>query len=240
MVRAPPGVRSACRSGYVARVRRLALFARPAVIGKVKTRLSPALPPAAACMLYRGMLADALDALRGARSAEERFVYWADGDEPVAAGVRVRPQSGADLGVRLAAAFDELLAAEGDRAVIFGADCPALDASVIDEAFARLERSALVIAPARDGGYALIGLARRAPSLFHGIAWSTEGVLEQTLERARALGLETARLAPLEDVDTAEDVCRLVAWLAPELGERPSGTRGALRTCGLLPAIAAP
>jgi rSAM/selenodomain-associated transferase 1 len=282
-------MRCGASTDYLPAMRRLALFARHPEIGKVKTRLSPALPPAAACTLYRGMLADAIEAVRGSTLAEERFVYWAeaggadaaggnapwmetgkaddaggrtsgtkaahasdasdstlsngetsaraqaDGASSSGADLPSRLQSAGDLGARLAAALGELLVDQTDRAVILGADCPALDARVLDEAFARLEHAPLVLAPARDGGYALIGLGRQAPALFGGIEWSTDRVLDQTLARAREAGLEVAVLGTLEDVDTAEDLCALVARAVTPGAVVGAHTREALRSLGLLP-----
>lgn len=227
-----PGPR---RARYGAAMRRVALFARRPVVGRVKTRLSPALPPEMACMLYEGMLADAVAAVRGSRLADERFVYWAEaGSAGDAGGLPERVQVGGDLGERLIVAFDELIATPGDHAVIIGADCPMLDAAVIDEAFSRLKRAEVVIAPASDGGYALIGLARRAPELFRGIAWGTEHVLEVTLEGARTGAGSVSLLSQLEDVDTSEDLVRLLPSLIVQQPELAASTMGALVRCGLL------
>jgi rSAM/selenodomain-associated transferase 1 len=219
-------------------MRRIALFARWPEAGRVKTRLSPALPATLACDLYRALLADALAAAADA-GADERFVYWANppgrGDDAgVPAGFSAREQHGADLGERLARAFDELLPDRADRAVILGADCPALDGAGLRAALEALERHDAVLGPTRDGGYYLVGLARRAPRLFRGIAWSTASVLEQTLERAREQHLGVRLLAPLEDLDTPED---LVRWLARAAGGGRGQSRldAALRAMGLLP-----
>ena len=220
-------------------MRRLAVFAKPPVEGEVKTRLSPALPPALARDLYDAMLDDTLAALAAAR-CDERYVFWA-GDParaPVALppGTIERRQDGDDLGARLAAAFDALLDAPGREAVIVGADCPDLHAGYLDQTFAALAAVDLVLGPAADGGYGLIGLRRRAPGLFEGIDWSTPAVLEQTLARAAAATLVVATLPALDDIDTPADLAR---WI----GARVAGGRGrAPRTCavlekmGLLPA----
>src|SRR5437016_536212 len=92
------------------------------------------------------------------------------------AGVRTARQRGNDLGARLEHAFATLLPEAGDHAVIFGADCPRLEPAILGRAFEALARATLVLAPAHDGGYALIGLARPMPELFRGIAWSSEHV----------------------------------------------------------------
>ena len=215
-------------------MRRLAVFARPPVPGRVKTRLSPALPPALACRLYEAMLADALAAARHA-SADERVLYWAEATELAApAGFRVRIQSGEDLGERLEAAFGELLAG-GAHAVILGADCPRLDAARLDAAFAALEEHDVALGAADDGGYDLMGLARPAPRLLRDIPWSTARVREVTLERAREAGLNVATLPPLEDLDTPADLARWIASAATDPALPPLVTVNALRALSLLP-----
>ena len=234
---------------------RVALFARSPEPGFVKTRLIPALGSEGAAELYRGMLADAVRALEGA-AAEQRVLYLHEPDrdgggapcaQPFAwrdiAGVQVREQRGAGLGERLSAAFAELLntqqaagpdPAVGTRAVVFGADCPALDSATLDRALADLDRHDLVLGPAADGGYVLIGLGRPSPSLFEGVPWGTDRVLESTLERAREAGLTTHMMPALADVDTAGDVVELLeSWArGRELGPE---THAALRALGLAP-----
>src|SRR5262245_38938676 len=168
-------------------MKRLAVFAKTPEPGRVKTRLSPALPPDLACDLYRAMLRDTLEAATEAQ-ADERYVYWAEDENEVSAptdGFLVRVQQGPDLGARLEHAFAALLREADDRAVIMGADCPGFDATTLRSAFQALETQDLVLGPTRDGGYYLVGLRRQAPEIFRDIAWSTERVLEQTLERAR-------------------------------------------------------
>jgi rSAM/selenodomain-associated transferase 1 len=120
-------------------------------------------------------------------------------------GLAFRAQAGRTLGDRLAAAFAREFATGARHVVIIGSDCPGLDARRLRAAFAALRRRDVVLGPALDGGYYLIGLARPAPRLFRGIAWSTAGVAAQTLRRARALGLRWHLLPPLRDVDTAAD-----------------------------------
>ena len=219
---------------------RLALFARRPAAREVKTRLSPALPAALALDLYRALLEDAI-ALTARARADERFLYWAGTPEApdralAPGGMRARDQQGRDLGERLARAFDELLVAPGDRAVIMGADCPWLDSGALRAAFEALAKHDAVLGPARDGGYYLIGLRRRSPDLFRDIEWSTSRVLDQTLARAAQAGVTVERLAALDDLDTPEDLLR---WIACRAGNGGPGTAPALdralRAMGLLP-----
>jgi rSAM/selenodomain-associated transferase 1 len=233
--------RSAMRFGYGARVKRLGLFARVPVTGRVKTRLAPALPPDLACELYRGLLADAIEVVIAARvGARTLFVAGEPetGEVTIAAppGLEIEPQIGDGLGSRLEHAFGRLLTDASDRAVIIGADCPEIEPAIIDRAFTALGRADVVLAPARDGGYALIGLARRAPQLFHGIDWSTDRVLGQTLARAGAAGLRVEQLETLDDLDTPEDLVRVLSMLIMERARAPQ-TRRALEAMHLLPAL---
>lgn len=215
---------------------RIAVFARPPVAGKVKTRLSPALTPALAVALYSGLLADTLDTVR-ACAADERTLWWSEapGGAPAPEGFDVRVQPGDDLGARLAAAFDAMLAGPGDRAVVIGSDLPALSAARLDEAFAALSDHDLVLGPAVDGGYWLVGLSRRARAVFEGIAWGTGDVFAQTVRAATRAGLRVRTLATLADVDTPADLVRLAAGVTCGTAALGRHARAALREMGLLP-----
>jgi rSAM/selenodomain-associated transferase 1 len=211
-------------------MRRLGLFARRAAAGSVKTRLSPALPPALSATLYRALLEDTFAAMRHAH-ADQRLVFWAD--EPGAAPPDFLPrsQAGGDLGERLAAAFDDLLFAHGDHALVLGSDTPALTPAHLDAALRLLDRHDVVLGPSPDGGYWCVGLTRRTPELFEGIPWSTPAVLARTLERARDAVRSVALTAPLEDLDTPTDLARLVGVRAADADSRETG-RGVPRARG--------
>jgi len=178
--------------------------------GRVKTRLAASLGAERACALYRAFvldLADRLDAL----PYDVTWAYW-----PAAApfptllpGARCRPQRGADLGDRMANAVAEC----GGPAVVIGADAPHVPAARLAEAMEALAGAAdLVLGPAEDGGYYLIGLREPTPAVFTGIAWGTSRVLAETL--ARAGGLRTRLLEASFDVDTPADLARLSDVLA--------------------------
>lgn len=219
----------------------VAVFARRPVAGAVKTRLAPSLPAPQAVLLYRGMLADALAAAQGA-GADSIVLWWAgEPDEgstyEVPAGVAIRTQAGDDLGERLASAFAGMLASPAHRAVAIGADCPDLTPALIREAFAALDHNDLVLGPARDGGYYLIGLRRPAPALFRGVSWGTDHVLAETRTRAAAAGLSQHTLEPLADLDTPEDLVGFIARRSFAPSAPGAGTEAALRELGLLPSF---
>lgn len=124
-------------------------------------------------------------------------------------------QRGADLGERLWRGLDAEARVRPWVAAV-GSDHPTLRRAVVEEAFARLEAGApVVLGPAEDGGYFLVAVSREALSrrLFEDVPWSTDAVLETTLERCRELGLEPELLAPGRDVDTPADLARLVTEL---------------------------
>ncbi len=195
----------------------LALFAKAPVPGQVKTRLAGALSLESAAALYEAMLLDIVDQHAAERDCARALWFappeagaWFARFEP--AGWRVVPQQGPDLAARMATLF-RVHAAEGfDRIVLRGTDSPTLPAARVAEAFAALERAELALCPDRDGGYNLIGLRAASDRLF-ALELSHAGVLSQTLASARALGLRAELLPAHHDVDTPEDLRRLL----PEL-----------------------
>lgn len=105
----------------------------------------------------------------------------------------------------MSAALDECLAEAGE-ALVVGTDIPGIDAGTVEAAFAALGDHDVVIGPARDGGYYLVGISRSRPGIFSGIEWSTARVLSQTLARTVELDLSVALLEAKTDVDTSADV----------------------------------
>src|SRR5436309_13637195 len=191
-------------------------MARHPVAGRVKTRLAAVLGADVACALYRAFVLD----LAARLGALPYAVTWAHTppDAPFAEllpGARCRPQRGRDLGERLAAAFADEFASGPGPVLAIGADAPHIPAAALAEAATALARGAdVVLGPAADGGYYLIGLRDPAPGLFAGIAWGTAGVLEATLARAGGAGLAAHLLAPGFDVDEVADLARLATLLA--------------------------
>ena len=117
-------------------------------------------------------------------------------------------QPAADLGERLTYAFAQAFAGGAARAVVIGTDCPGLSAALLGQAFEELRTHDLVVGPADDGGYYLLGLSAPRPALFANKAWSTATVLADTLADAARLHLRVARLPTLHDVDGAPDLAR--------------------------------
>lgn len=193
----------------------LIVFTRYPEPGKTKTRLIPALGAEGAAKLQQEMTENTLAAasiLQHQRGTHIE-VYFTGGTAAQMSAwlgekLRYRPQSEGDLGDRLTKAFATAFAAEMERVAAIGIDCPDLDATLLTRAFSLLETADLVLGPAVDGGYYLIGMSRFVPELFVGIAWSTATVLEETRAIAQRLGLAIAYLPQLNDVDRPEDLPR--------------------------------
>ena len=206
-------------------------MARAPKPGKVKTRLCPPLDPGLAAEFYECVLRDVLDDL--ARSERwDTWVAYAEHSRDYFQRlsqhrVALLPQRGASLGARMHAVFADLCHAGYRQVVLVGSDIPTMNAGSVRQAFDALERdrSDLVLGPADDGGYYLIGLGRPREGLFGGIAWSTASVLEQTLERARELELRVGTVAGTYDVDVADDMERLRRDLEASRGLRASRPR---------------
>jgi len=189
----------------------LGVFVKAPVPGRVKTRLAAEVGVHRAAEIYRGLGRRVVSACVG--TGHDTVVWFA----PPLAGPAVcewlkdltvaayRSQVSGSLGARLDAAFRRHFHEGARRVIIIGSDCPGVDAGLVSRALGMLDQHDLVLGPAHDGGYYLIGLRAPAPQLFQDIAWSTEAVLEQTVARARQLGLGAAILPMLRDVDSASD-----------------------------------
>ncbi len=182
----------------------LAVFAKAPEPGQVKTRLRPGLNDAQAARLAAAFVLDTLHKV--ARPGRPVTIYHA-GDrallEPLAPpGILWAEQGGGDLGARMARVPAPCL--------ILGADSPHLPLSLLRAALAAISAHDVVLGPAEDGGYFLIGLRAPQPALFDGIAWGTGNVLAQTLTQADALGLVVHQMPPWYDLDTPADLHRLV------------------------------
>jgi rSAM/selenodomain-associated transferase 2/rSAM/selenodomain-associated transferase 1 len=198
---------------HAERSERLAVFTRFPEPGRAKTRLMPALGADGAASVHAAMVRHTLetvDAFNAARREVAVSVWHAGGDrarfeESFGPGRDYRPQAEGDLGLRMGRAFAALLDGES-RVVLIGTDCPSLTEAHLHDAFEALARTDLVLGPATDGGYYLIGLRVPAPGLFSEMPWGTPEVLARTLERAGKMGLATRLLDALDDVDEPDDL----------------------------------
>jgi rSAM/selenodomain-associated transferase 1 len=118
-------------------------------------------------------------------------------------------QGGADIGERMDNAICDLLTIGAEKAIITGADIPDLTSAIIMQAFAALDDADIVIGPAKDGGYYLIGMKSPHPEIFRDIPWSTGKVFEETMRKIEKLRLTCASITTLSDLDTVEDYNKL-------------------------------
>lgn len=193
----------------------LIVFTRLPVPGRTKTRLIPLLGPQKAAELQKRLTEQTLATARAVLSSRKITVaihfnggdaglirQWLDPENRLT----ITPQSNGDLGARMNNGFKQAFKQGISRAVLIGTDCPNLSSSILVQAFELLADNDLVLGPALDGGYYLIGLRGPAPSLFTDIAWGTDQVFSITQARAAARTLTVALLEPLADVDRPEDL----------------------------------
>ena len=193
--------------------KRLIIFTRYPEAGKTKTRLIPILGAEGAANFQRQMTEYTIAEVKLLLAAHPLSVEvhfaggnlqlmetWLGGD------ITYRQQGEGDLGRRMMSGFDVSFADGMSGVIIIGTDCPNLNAKLMDEAFKILSQHDLVLGPAADGGYYLIGLRRLIPELFVGIEWGSSQVREQTIEIAARLNLAIAYLPILNDIDRPEDL----------------------------------
>lgn len=187
----------------------IAVLAKAPVPGRVKTRLIPAIGAHAAAVLQERLTTKAVATALAARLGPVTL-WCAPGPGHTSfreLGLRdrivLRRQPDGNLGTRMLAAMD------GGPTLVIGADCPALTAEYLRAAADALHQTDVVLIPAEDGGYVLIGTRAPQPALFENIAWGSSTVAAQTRARIASAGLALAAFAPLWDVDTEDDLLRL-------------------------------
>lgn len=191
-------------------------MARAPVLHQCKTRLVPVLGSAGALEAHIELVRGTLSRL--SRVVDVEVSLWvSEVDEITQAWAAEYElpcyrQRGQDLGERMHNALSHLLSEGASAACLVGTDCPDIDAHYICNAFAALRQAPVVLGPAEDGGYGLVGLRQSCPELFQDIQWSTERVCEQTLWRADEQGLEVVQLASIWDVDRPTDWRRYQRW----------------------------
>ena len=200
----------------------LIIFSRYPEAGRSKTRLIPALGASGSARLHEEMTRHTLrTAAELAQDYPVRVeVHFAGGDEGLmrqafGGDFLYRPQVEGDLGQKMRTALEGALKKGVNRAAVIGTDCPDLTARRLRHAFEALKTRELVLGPAPDGGYYLIGCRRVLPQLFADMPWGTEHVWARTLAAARGAGLNPYVLEPLPDVDRPQD---LPIWEAARRG----------------------
>ncbi|WP_372679879.1 TIGR04283 family arsenosugar biosynthesis glycosyltransferase [Desulfosarcina sp.] len=193
----------------------LIVFGRYPRVGVTKTRLIPALGPAGAAALQKRLAEKTVATARqasmriGARlvfchdgGSEQLLCQWLGGGP-----IRYLAQAAGGLGRRMHLAMLSAFDAGARRVVLVGTDAPGLTTEIVEEAFNALHEKDLVFGPSIDGGYWLVGMAK-PENIFGGIVWSRPDVLEKSLALARKKGMTLHLLAPLNDLDTPDDLAR--------------------------------
>jgi len=187
-------------------------FAKAPQLGRVKTRMQPVLSEQQSLALHCQLVQRTHRAIHRAALCQSQL--WVSGEdrdgffqslEPLP---EIKHQQGADLGERMHRAIAAGL--QQKRAVVLiGSDCPAINSDYLRKAFVALNSVDLVLGPAADGGYVLIGMKQTEPKVFEGVDWSTSRVLAQTRAKVSALMLSHHELPRLNDIDRPEDLAHL-------------------------------
>ncbi|HEY5626556.1 MAG TPA: TIGR04282 family arsenosugar biosynthesis glycosyltransferase [Nitrospira sp.] len=227
----------------------LVIFSKAPIPGQVKTRLCPPLTGDEAATLHGSFVLDTLErsklAVAKLKLPLDRYLACSPSSTAVffkimeeRQGVKLIDQEGDDLGERMSRAFEHLFAQGYKQVLIAGTDVPSLPLDRYAQALSLLEKYDLVLGPALDGGYYLIGLKKPAPALFEHIPWSTNQVLALTCEKAKTLGLDIALLPEWRDIDTIDDLQSLIEASALDAKKPKNEQSFSNRTAGALQFIA--
>ena len=183
----------------------LGIFAKPPLPGMVKTRLIADIGADKAARVYRYCLEYTLAVARQSGLDYQVFLTE-ESDDPLFQGEDYSLQKGADLGARMYHAFRQLLDRGSDGALIIGTDCLDLTSMHLQAAAQSLSDHELVLLPAIDGGYALIGCTAIDRALFDSLHWSSDQVYRQTVANAGKLNYRVRSLESVRDIDTLQDL----------------------------------
>lgn len=186
----------------------LIIFVRNPVLGKVKTRLAQTMGDEEALKVYKALLLKTHETVQGINC--DKYIFYHDNighnDSWPASIYKKELQVTGTLGEKMTAAARQIFDKGYEKLLIIGSDCYALTAAIIETAFAQLSNVDVVIGPATDGGYYLIGQSRFIPALFALKEWSTPQVLQDTLAICSANSIPVYQLPMLSDVDEEKDI----------------------------------
>lgn len=190
------------------RKKALIILVKNPIPGKTKTRLAATVGNDKALKMY-GILTRWTANQAAALKDVSVYVYYSnqtvETDEWSQPNFVKRVQRGDDLGARMEHAIAEVFNDGQEKVIIIGTDCPGVTTTYLQEAFAMLNDANIVLGPALDGGYTLLGMKTQPAPLFTGVDWSTEKVASQTIALAEQSNLTVKQLAPLSDIDYVED-----------------------------------
>ncbi|MBT4929947.1 MAG: glycosyltransferase [Flavobacteriales bacterium] len=186
----------------------LIIFVRNLDKGKVKTRLAESVGDDQALIIYHKLLQYTRSVTKQLNC--DKFVYYSDridhNDLWDNMKYEKHLQQGQSLGERMQSALADQFALGKQRVLIIGSDCIELETYMIKEAFAVLENNDVVIGPASDGGYYLLGMRKFLPTLFENKEWSGDNLLMDTLLDLKKMSAKYYLLKTLNDIDTVEDL----------------------------------
>lgn len=187
------------------------IFAKEPIAGLVKTRLGKTIGMQKAANIYEQLLKYTLAEVSKLSNVEIYLYKTSDSSEDyfrniVPYDLKLLDQKGEDLGQKMSNAFEQVFLSGAKRVIIVGTDCPAMNKSLIEQAFLELLQNDLVIGPSTDGGYYLLGMNEKQSFLFENIAWSTPTVFAETIKIAHENQLSLFRLKEYSDIDEEKDL----------------------------------
>lgn len=185
----------------------LLIFVKNLVYGQVKTRLAASVGNDKAMKIYQQLLQHTSDVCKNIDA--DKIVFYSDFfEEEIWNNLEFKKeiQCGNDLGERMKNAFIKAFENGYEKAIIIGTDCPQIDQTILENAFMKLNHFDVLLGPATDGGYYLLGIKRLSSALFENIKWSTNTVLEKTLEICNQNKLTYFLLPALTDIDEEKDM----------------------------------
>ena len=188
------------------------IFARYPALGKVKTRLASSLGKEFALGFYKECSIRLFEEVRNHNDFFTAFLFYSEKDELnkmidwAGSGFEYYYQEGNDLGERMSNAFNKAFTLGAKKTVIIGTDVPDISNNLIASSFSLLDEKDFVIGPSIDGGYYLLGMKNLNCDLFSGIGWSTETVLDHTINRIEKNNFSFAKLKQLHDIDDEQSL----------------------------------
>jgi hypothetical protein len=186
----------------------LITFIKNPELGKVKTRLAKSIGETNALMVYKQLLLKTKEVTAAVET--DRFLFYSNqidhSDDWSPKYFKKYLQVDGDLGEKMKRAFQQVFAAGNNPVVIIGSDCFDITSEIIESAFKSLDNNDVVIGPANDGGYYLLGMNKLYPEIFTGIEWSTDSVFERTINQVKQLNKKIYLLPELIDIDELSDL----------------------------------
>ena len=193
--------------------KKLIIFSRYPEVGKSKTRLIPGIGAEKATEIHRQMAEFTLRTAQKLKRKQDISIEVAYNggttqlmEQWLGSGLSLITQNPGDLGEKMSFSFSTAFESGQEKVVLIGTDCPEITVEILEQAFEALEKHDLVLGPAYDGGYYLIGQRKHYPQLFEEIAWGTDQVLKKTMLLAMQSQISLKLLVRLHDVDHPEDL----------------------------------